>query len=98
MSAGHTPGPWKIEADRDPSARQKHPDHYFIQIGEIGTPGWKGSVSGHCGLANARLIAAAPDLLTAAKAVLQSSFAQNYVRISPFKELAEAVAKAEGRS
>ena len=48
--------------------------------------------------ANAHLIAAAPDLLRAAKAI--ASFAVSWQPLTPgdIKELTDAIAKAEGRS
>lgn len=64
MSGGaHTPGPWSIQPDYHHTDREEHPEHYFIQVGKIGAPDWKGSISGHMGLANANLVAAAPDML-----------------------------------
>ena len=52
----------------------------------------------HDELATAQVLAAAPELHKAAKTFLESTFAAPYRLISPFKELAAAVAKAEGRS
>jgi len=41
-------------------------------------------------------MAAAPDLLEAAEAVVTSTYAAHYRLISPFKELVAAIAKAKG--
>ena len=56
-----TPGPWVIDLDWLPD---EHPDWRCIII-ESGDKHFRTRVSGHMGEANARLIAAAPDLLEA---------------------------------
>ncbi len=62
---GHTPGPWMIFPDGDiGSASVRRPDTTVIRAGTI-----KGETIG-VAMANARLIAAAPDLL---------EFAANYL-------------------
>ena len=63
MSAGFTPGPWQIAED---AFQRPHPRHAFIHLGSAAN-----FVSGHIGEANARLIAAAPELLDAAECGLE---------------------------
>lgn len=61
MSAKHTPGPWKIRAER----------YRFIHVYSSGGGiAHLDTVDGE-GAANARLIAAAPDLLDVAMSVLE---------------------------
>ena len=68
----HTPGPWRLWlAGDDPGAfelhgdsPEPHCDNMVIAQRNIGTP------NGDEGVANARLMAAAPDLLSALKAVM----------------------------
>lgn len=106
----HTPGPWSLEADRmhfdtlstvvaGERRKSKGIDQQMIvQVG--GWAGWKEQE------ANARLIAAAPDLLAAAK-----ELAENFLRDelddpelcfserhhNAVHSLFDAIAKAEGR-
>lgn len=54
----HTPGPWVVDAGWGPSP--EHPEWAAIKIGDSDK-----TVSGHIGAANARLIAAAPQLVEA---------------------------------
>ena len=53
----HTPGPWRFEPHSV--------DSNYMLIYCSNTPGEGDNVRGYCGAANARLIAAAPDLLEA---------------------------------
>ena len=88
----HTPGPWEVVALNGfgPFAIRMgtpkgtgHPTHYGV--GQIGTE------------ANARLIAAAPELLAGLKALI--SELPNYMAKSKaVSEASAAIAKAEGRS
>ena len=63
MSAAHTPGPWKYSPPDDQVADLFTPEYFFIE-----GPG--ADVHGHMTLADARLIAAAPDLLAALQGLL----------------------------
>ena len=96
MSDKHTPGPWKITED------DYGHEHWFGGAGEgqICVNGW---VNGGCKKypskwrklqANARLIAAAPELLAALKALTDNG------RVPPtgaaFSKARAAIAKAEG--
>lgn len=66
----HTPGPWEVDTSQ---TTDEHP-HYFYVNGEGNgdfichdAHGTRFAMSGHIGLANAKLCAAAPDLLAALK-------------------------------
>lgn len=66
MSGQHTPGPWKIDQNAElPLA--------IIESGEMGYGIAEIGERNPINLANARLIAAAPDLLAALKALLAES-------------------------
>ena len=56
----HTPGPWRYKADGG----------NYMLIFCSNDEGWGDNLRGYCGEANARLIAAAPDLLEALTALL----------------------------
>jgi hypothetical protein len=58
----HTPGPWRFEPHSVGSN--------YMLIYCSNTPGEGDNVRGYCGAANARLIAAAPDMLDALLAML----------------------------
>lgn len=58
MSDQITPGPWEIDQEWIDLVKAEHPDYGAVRIGSS-------HVSGHIGIANARLIAAAPDMLAA---------------------------------
>jgi hypothetical protein len=60
VSHQHTPGPWEIDTEWVPP---EYPNWRSIKIPD----GNYATASGHIGEANARLIAAAPDLLALAK-------------------------------
>lgn len=63
MSKQHTPGPWKYEAST--KTVRSIPSNYWIATMDS----WEGAVNHE---ANARLIAAAPDLLEALEMLLAS--------------------------
>jgi hypothetical protein len=92
----HTPGPW--EAD-DESIYAKNADGSWQQVAEL--PGWrtnKGEVMSDTDHANARLIAAAPDMLAALKR-MERVFRAASATYGDDAALAEAravIAKAEG--
>lgn len=70
MSAQHTPGPWVQWADTNIVIRLHtgRPQAENLRICEVATNTWKDE-----GRHNARLIAAAPDLLAALRQLLHSS-------------------------
>jgi hypothetical protein len=75
MSAQHTSGPWEFVAKLSGSENHRG---YFIRAEKTSRHGkWAlaevqpGDADGELGAANARLIAAAPDLLAALKGVLR---------------------------
>lgn len=93
----HTPGPWKL-IDRGESFELAR---YWIGAGETD---WRGP-SEICSVltnkdtkANARLIAAAPEMLEALKAALgMSSPIDRYENAKLFELIEAAIAKAEGK-
>lgn len=104
MSGAHTPGPWTQSGLSD-----WYPDRYEGSGSFSWTVIRSESADSDLAIvikegrhddpeldANARLIVASPELLEAAEAVLGSTYAVHYRLISPFKELAAAVAKAKG--
>ena len=96
--SNHTPGPWKLEAGR---SFQTQGGNFFLSYGKdrYGNPNWTASF---CELdANAALIAAAPELLTALTDLLNQL---NGIGIPDWhgaeglslEQAREAIAKAEG--
>ncbi len=81
----HTPGPWHVlNHSMQCIIRSENFEETFTNIAV--TPGLNGNAE-----ANARLIAAAPDLLEACKSALDEG--DDYVAM---KKLKAAIAKAEG--
>lgn len=74
-SAKHTPGPWVVPGERprfvsanlDPSGEERE---HVNRSGSLNSGCWIAEAKGPDALANARLIAAAPDLLEALKGLL----------------------------
>jgi len=99
----HTPGPWELSNDHKPSP-------YVIR--QVGRFGGLASVKFHGfnkterareeQTANARLIAAAPDLLNALRSILDSFVTgEHYETKNPYsrpyvQDALKAIAKAEG--
>jgi len=87
----HTPGPWAIETDRDAGHSNHQRHHIFAIVGggnRLAVCCYKQNEE-----ANARLIAAAPDLLEALKEALEIGDLEGWcIRARA------AIAKAEGRS
>lgn len=97
----HAPGPWMVDPNWGPT--EKFPDWAAVRLGSESYL----SVSGHVGAANARLIAAAPDMLEAlqdivsgARMMLDSPVMKGlHSYAAEVKRVAEAaIAKAECRS
>jgi len=88
--ATHTPGPWRYEASTKTIRSQ--PANYWL----ASMNSWDGAVDHD---ANARIIAAAPDLMAACRAVLDEFPAFDSKRIESVKNICRAaITKAEGRS
>ena len=89
----HTPGPWM----RYQHNAMLYPDQWWISAGDCNGYAPNGdymSVMGSCGEHNARLIAAAPELLDALKAAVEDcsmSMAPDIMDMA-----SAAIAKAEG--
>jgi hypothetical protein len=100
--SGHTPGPWKVGAR---SCEWNSPASPYLHVdGDRGPLVAKvrmrqdmDTLGGEECLANARLIAAAPDLLAACKMI--ASFAVSWEPLTPgdIRVVTDAIAKAEGR-
>jgi hypothetical protein len=90
MKAQHTPGPWKYEVAT--RTIRSEPANYWL----ASMNSWDGAVNHE---ANARLIAAAPEMLEALKAVVREDFTK--ITINRWMQLIDsslaAIAKAEGR-
>ncbi len=90
----HTPGPWSVSKHGTPD--------YAPQYGiySDGSGNDHAIVKGEAAEADARLIAAAPDLLATLRGILAYVEDGNVVELRPcgfIKEVAEAIAQAEGR-
>ncbi|HSW34698.1 MAG TPA: hypothetical protein VLH36_13890 [Steroidobacteraceae bacterium] len=107
--SGHTPGPWVVEVCRGPHDRdcglsimQRLPA-YRGEVAHVADAENIGGITVAERNANARLIAAAPDLLEACQTVLAGfdrgiAVDANTVNGLVAARLRSAVAKAEGRS
>ena len=99
-NAAHTPGPWRYEA-AEPAGVNLKRAHW--RVGQADAPARGVALAFGDDEANARLIAAAPDMLEALKDIIEQ--AERSIRPLP-PDLADsirvfgkqAVAKAEGRS
>ena len=99
--AEYTKGPWSMSIiGESVDINYKFRDKDGTHSGNIGViDGYSGETGFKRNQANARLIAAAPDLLEACKEALEALCAiSNYDRESKeVKALEEGIAKAEGR-
>jgi hypothetical protein len=91
----HTPGPWEVAKKRYLESAGvicvEHPNHDAL---DVITAGWSESEEEH--QANARLVAAAPDLYAALKAFKQA--VADGEGLAPCYDMANAaIRKAEGR-
>lgn len=86
----HTPGPWRFTS-------RPH-DGNYMRIHCSSDPNEGDNLRGYCGEANARLIAAAPDLLEACKAMLACCYdlERNDETIAAVETTRAAIAKATG--
>lgn len=94
--AKHTPGPWFVEVGNDPSAWANYfpkvvTEKYIV----VGTEGMYGDRE--TDLANARLIAAAPEMLEALNLCRQHMYEHaSNTQDHAFDKLCAAIAKATG--
>ena len=100
----HTPGPWRTGEDghnilsAQPGERPKMLASVYHDLGGVGGLTSKEHAEAH---ANARLMAAAPDLLAACRAVDEwyDLVRQDYPEmLAPYQAVQAAIAKAEGPS
>ena len=112
MTDKHTPGPWRIEDDREDTYRDRGKPIGYGSVSIYGPQGyepWIGTVHGtHVGeeddsvnVANANLIAASPCLLAALRALLEARAMKGQDGYRETKERAwrmaeEAVKRAVG--
>lgn len=97
---GHTPGPWRWDKGVDDD-----PTRCFVTQGIQGQPEYviaeiQNGAPGDCletEEANARLIAAAPDLLAACKEFVRKCECGEAKSVRSYAQMAAAIAKAEGR-
>jgi hypothetical protein len=95
VKAKHTPGPWRItEGHRDRIIRAIDSDGDDTVIAEVH---WWAMAGAAESIANARLIAAAPELLEACKFAFAAMNSEDG-RKRAEQALIAAIAKAEGRS
>lgn len=103
MSDKFTPGPWHWSANPHGGARVEAPGIGIADV--LSRAGVPHPVQGHC-IANARLIAAAPDLLEACEAAQKelnaiagySGAAGNWPLQDALEAVRAAIAKARGGS
>jgi hypothetical protein len=86
----HTPGPWKIEHDYKPYVINAGAGHTICAI--TGTAAIRPEAE-----ANARLIAAAPEMLEALKLVRESGLADEYGASAVEDAINAAIKKATGQ-
>lgn len=92
----HTPGPWEVQDNTDQEFGQLRVDSYYDgPVAICGTNGETLKVGDEC-RANAKLMAASPDLLEALK--IQVDLSEKRKDFGEFYLMAKAaIAKAEGR-
>lgn len=90
----HTPGPWRIrENGQRISIDSESVD--FLGLAEINPSGNTGGIPTQLNRANARLIAAAPDLLEIAEGLLMWLKNENMARIPGVDKLETVLKKAK---
>ena len=88
-TVSHTPGPWQVKSD-DISVVGRRNVGAFDVVAHVAP-----RQNTH---ANARLIAAAPDLLAALKSLMEYMSPDDYAWASRVQDAYTAIAKAEGRA
>ena len=91
MNTHHTPGPWIYEYSNDVGPD----DEYFIEFFEVRTPDYK-EVARVDSKADARLIAAAPEMLATLKWVSDALFDFGLGGTTARQAVLAAIARAEG--
>lgn len=100
----HTPGPWSARLRHGQSIRIGDTD-FDGDVWQIDAPDWMymAAVATSCGTndegseANARLIAAAPELLAACREFVRKVEAGAARSTRSYQQMTAAIAKAEGR-
>ena len=95
---GHTPGPWTAHVGNESEggiAPAAHPHWCEVASKNLGPNGFRLSINGHFGIANARLIAAAPDMLAALKNIENDDA---HMPSTAWDLIQAAISKAEGRA
>lgn len=99
MKTTHTPGPWGIWGEEGTRDIPVGPDNGGLAVAQIimtTASGMMNEASAERGMANARLIAAAPDLLEALRSVLLLIPGIDYFTHPTYISARAAIAKAEG--
>ena len=94
MESKHTPGPWRATEIQGDHFIHAHPYEYDIFVAEIPSPvrDLKADRDTGTGAANARLIAAAPELLSALEEIAEGNFFPGET-LSPMEQV-QAIARA----
>lgn len=93
----HTPGPWKIDYADTITVREEAKNGRICSLYML-MPGNYGRRSPREVEANARLIAAAPDLLDACKEFVRKVESGEARSTRSYQQMKAAIAKAEGRA
>lgn len=88
MTTKHTPGPWRF--------KPHSVDSNYMLIFCSPDQGEGDNLRGYCGEANARLIAAAPDLLEALQRLVMDGDVRDSAGKGAINEALAAIAKATG--
>lgn len=99
----HTPGPWFVVNDAIYRRQKKDLYQYGGSVaGDMPlatiSRGWFGDSDGYPVVANAHLIAAAPDLLSVCQRIFEADPYDYDVPLGLWDDLKAVIAKAEGRS
>ena len=92
----HTPGPWMVTPDHDEGIGWRHVSSFPEGFGDIATT-WSGK-HGDASEANARLIAAAPDMLDALEELVDTLDSRGVIDSFTTQSARAAIAKATGKT
>jgi hypothetical protein len=95
MSAKHSPAPWVAQCDHHRTNRRKRMAMVATSNGSMSIDATGSGESYPQDVANAHLIAAAPELLAAARAALNDRMHKEWPEVADL--LIAAITKAEGR-